>query len=485
MKLKPESFALQDYLHQTFTCGCGRIHHTDLERILLEAGAVRKVPQLIRELGYRKVFVVSDQNTRRAAGEQLERILTEAGIPFVSYCFSQDPLVPDEHAAGELLMRFDHECDLILGVGTGTINDLCKFMSYQLDRNYFIFATAPSMDGFVSIGAALIDGNMKVTHEAHVPQAVIGDVDILAQAPMDMIAAGVADVMGKYTCLCDWRLAHTVTGEYFCPEVEKMVRIALKRMMDQVKYIKTRDPATIEAVMEALILTGIAMSFVGNSRPASGCEHHISHYWEMMFLFEGRQAVLHGTKVGIGTVIVSRMYRQFLRKGVDYQEAERKADTFDLKEWEEEMKRVYGPAAQGVISLERSEGKNFPEGVKLRLKTIRGHMSEIRQMIETLAPDSEAIQEVLIELGAPVSPAQLGISRDTTADSIKVAKEVRNRYTLLQFLWDLGLLEEMAEENADEIMDGGMEAAGAREAQAAAGERKEAAASVQKTELSA
>ncbi len=457
MKLKPECFVLQDYLHQTFTCSCGKIHHTDLERILLEAGAVRKVPQLIRELGYRKVFVVSDQNTRRAAGEQIEKILTEAGIPFVSYCFSQDPLVPDEYAAGELLMRFDHECDLVLGIGTGTVNDLCKFMSYQLGRNYFIFATAPSMDGFVSRGAALIDGNMKITHDAHVPQAVIGDVDILVQAPMEMIAAGVADVMGKYTCLCDWRLAHTVTGEYFCPEVEKMVRIALKRMMDQVKYIKTRDPATVEAVMEALVLTGIAMSFVGNSRPASGCEHHISHYWEMMFLFEGRPAVLHGTKVGIGTVIAARMYRQFLIQKVDYREAERKADSFDPGRWEAEMRKLYGPAADGVISLEHAERKNAPENVKVRLEKIREHMDEIRRMIDQMVPAAESIRETLAELGAPVSFAQFGIGREAVTDSIRVAKEVRNRYTLLQFLWDLGLLEKMAEENGDDMAGGGAE----------------------------
>lgn len=449
MKLMPENFTIHDYLHHSFECSCGRKHHTAVERIIIAQGARRQVPELIKEMGYEHIFMVSDSNTYEAAGKELEEILREADVRYTSYVIPRSSVVPDEYTMGELLIHFDRDCDLIVGVGTGTINDMCKFMSSQMGLEYFIFATAPSMDGFASVGAPLISGNLKITYDAHVPQAIIGDVDILARAPMNMIAAGVADVLGKYTCLCDWHMAHIINGEYFCPVIERMVRLALAKMMDQAKDIKKRDPETIKTIMEALVLTGIAMSFVGNSRPASGCEHHMSHYWEMLFLFQGRPAVLHGTKVGVGTAVAVRLYKELAGRQLDFEWARKKAEEYDVHTWEENMRRTYGIAAEGVIEHEKTEKKNDPSQVKERLITIEKQAEVIKRTIEELVPSLEMVQEVLKELDAPVNPLELGIDRDMVSDSIMVAKEVRNRYTLLQLLWDLGLLEEMAQKTAD------------------------------------
>lgn len=448
MKLKPETFTIQDYLHHEFECSCGRTHHTDVEEILISQGARREVPELVRRLGYHHVYMVSDVNTYKAAGEELEGIFREAGIACTSHKIPRDPVVPDEYTLGELLIDFDRDCDVIMAVGTGTINDMCKFLSCQMGKQYMVFATAPSMDGFASVGAALIRGNLKTTYDAHVPQAIVGDVDILARAPMKMIAAGVADIMGKYTCLGDWHLAHIVTGEYFCPVIEEMVRLAMGKMMAQVKEIRDRKPETIKSVMEALVLTGIAMSFVGNSRPASGCEHHMSHYWEMMFLFQGRPAVLHGTKVGVGTVMAVGLYHKTADRTFDYEAARRKAGAYDRDAWMANMRRTYDAAAEGVIALEKKEKKNDPEQVLKRLETVRDHEAEIKEMIRALIPSSELVTGILKDMDAPTCAADLGIDREMTRDCVVVAKEVRNRYTLLQLLWDLGILEEMAEEIA-------------------------------------
>ena len=147
------------------------------------------------------------------------------------------------------------------------------------------------MDGFVSIGAALMLHHVKTTLDAHGPVAVVGDTDILSAAPMHLIAAGLGDTLGKYTCLLDWKLANLINGEYYCKEVVGMVETALKTVRAQSAKVQSRDPEAVKAVTEALVLTGIAMSFVGNSRPASGCEHHLAHYWEMKALMEGRMPV--------------------------------------------------------------------------------------------------------------------------------------------------------------------------------------------------
>ena len=127
---------------------------------------------------------------------------------------------------------------------------------------------------------------------------------------MHLIAAGLGDTLGKYTCLLDWKLANMITGEYYCPEVVEMVRTALRTVRAQSEKVQTRDPEAVKAVTEALVLTGIAMSFVGNSRPASGCEHHCAHCWEMKALMEGRTPALHGTQVGVGTILALRLYHR-------------------------------------------------------------------------------------------------------------------------------------------------------------------------------
>ena len=150
----------------------------------------------------------------------------------------------------------------------------------------------------------LIVDHMKTTYEAQVPYAILGDLAIIRNAPMNMIAAGVGDILGKYTCLCDWAVAHMLNGEYHCTAIEQLVRHSIATVTAGIANAKNRDAAAISSIMEALIYSGIAMSFAGNSRPASGSEHHLSHYWEMMYLFEGKKPVLHGTKVGIGTIAV-------------------------------------------------------------------------------------------------------------------------------------------------------------------------------------
>ena len=195
---------LNDYLGHNMDCTCGKEHKTNLKIVDIDKDAVSRLPKHVKAL-------VADINTWAAAGELAAKKLDAAGISYKKYIFDDKELIPDEKTLGSLLMAFPRECDVIIAVGSGTLNDLCKFSSFQLGLDYMVFATAPSMDGFVSIGAALITNYVKTTYQAHVPLAVIGDTDILAAAPMEMITAGLGDILGKYTCLLDWKMAHIIT----------------------------------------------------------------------------------------------------------------------------------------------------------------------------------------------------------------------------------------------------------------------------------
>ncbi len=438
---------LKQYLGKEINCGCGRTHATPLDELDIDRGALKRLPTYILRKGYKKVYLVADTNTWEALGKEEAEELDKAGVSFSQYILPYTDLIPNEQSVGEVVIHCPADCDLILAVGSGTINDMCKFISARLKLDYIILASAPSMDGFVSVGAALIVSHVKTTYDAHCPVAVFGDPDILAQAPMKMISAGLADILGKHTCLLDWKMAHLINGEYYCQEVAQMVRDALAVVTEEGPKIKDRNPDAVKAVMEALVLTGIAMYFTGNSRPASGCEHHMSHYWEMKFEMEGRKPVLHGTKVGINTIAATYMYRMLSAENIDFQAAKKK--DFDYDGWKARVERCYVDAAPGIIALEEKCQKNNIEARNKRLDFYEAHWDEMKKLINENLPTVEALRDLLSLLGGAVNPAQIEVSTEMVKDGVVLAKEVRDRFTLLQILWDLGLSEDYSLRLAD------------------------------------
>ncbi|WP_395018098.1 sn-glycerol-1-phosphate dehydrogenase [Robinsoniella peoriensis] len=431
----------QEYLNREIPCSCSKEHRCDIDEILIEAGALKKLPDILSRYNYQNICVVSDIHTEQVAGKTVSALLNENGYQYTKVVFPEDELIPDERILGSLLVDLPQNCDLILAVGSGTINDLCKFISYKLNIDYFILATAPAMDGFASNVAPLIVKNLKTTYEVGKPKVIIGDLEILKEAPISMIAAGAGDILGKYVCLADWKLAHLVTGEYYCEYVESLIRSSIEAVVSAISRVKERDEEAIGSIMEGLVLSGIAMSYVGNSRPASGSEHHLSHYWEMMSLFGGSHGALHGTKVGIGTVLGLRMYEKLGEKLDNLKE---KSASFHRDAWDQLIREAYRQAAPQVILLENQVHKNADDAVHSRVNELEKHKEEIRKMIAAL-PKADEIAGMLKEMDAPFQPAQIGVDHKTLKNSVLYAKELRNRFGLLQFLFDTGELEEMSE----------------------------------------
>ena len=434
---------LNQYISKDISCSCGHKHYSAVKRIDIDQGAVKRLPGHIKELGYENIFMVADKNTWKAAGQAAAEELDKAGIKYDKVILDYDEVIPDEHVIGEILAAVVPGSDLILGVGSGTLNDLCKLISFRMGLDYIIYATAPSMDGFVSIGSAVILNHVKTTLDCHGPVAVIGDVDVLSQAPMRLIAAGLGDTLGKYTCLFDWKLSRIINDEYYCEEVVEMVETAIQTVMEYSGKVQDRDPAAVKAVTEALVLTGIGMSFIGNSRPASGCEHHFSHFWEMKAFMHGKFPALHGTQVGVGTIVALKLYHMLEDEKVDF--AAVKASGFDYDAWVKEIHEVYEIAADGIISVEEKSKKNDITARNIRLDVIEKNWDKIQTMIREELPKVADMEKLFAGLDAPINPTQIDVSLQELYESVIYAKEVRPRYTVLQLIWDLGLSRKYAE----------------------------------------
>lgn len=374
-----------------YSCACGKSHKVDIQAIRVGSGVIQELPGILRDLGASHIFLVADNYTYEAAGRQVEQLLDQAGLPYHKRVFqTETPLVPNEYALGSVLAAMTSQDDMLLAVGSGTLNDVTKYVSARTGVPYVIAATAPSMDGYASTVAPTILDGFKTTLPAVYPAAIVADVDILKDAPMPMLTAGFGDIIGKFTSLADWRLSHQLNGEYYCPEVAGVIEAAVETCAANAQALAQREPQAIQAVTEALILSGLAMGMVGVSRPASGAEHQMAHYWEMDALRRGEEHPLHGNAVGVGTVLAASLYEM----AVEY----------------------------------------LPQGFA--------------------APDKGQILACLQAAGSCADPKELGIRRELCLESLLHAMELRDRFTVQKLLEQKGQLISCAQELVERYYGG-------------------------------
>lgn len=405
-------------------CSCGRIHSCDIKAVYIGSGTLDKIKDVTEH--YRHVLLVADQNTYKVCGEAVKERL-KGNLEHLLIYECRGYLVPDEQAVEALKGKLTSDTDLIMGIGSGVIQDLCKYVSFEAGLPYYIVATAPSMDGYASEGAALIIGGMKVNYHAHVPEIIIGDTDILSEAPQEMLKAGYGDILGKYSCLNDWKLSHAVTGEYFCREIYGLVYEMLQQTKDLGVSLMNRDKKAVQALMEALIGVGIAMAYAGNSRPASGSEHHLSHFFEVIGIVKGEPYLPHGIDVAFSTVYTQRMREQLLKSTAWQTER-----LFDWKKWEDSVRSVYGKAADGVIALQRRLDWYSMD----RRQIYRAEREQIQEILSE-PPSSRALEEYLASVGLKLEQFDRLYGEKKIADAIRYAKDLKDRYSVLWMYYEL------------------------------------------------
>ena len=435
---------IEQYISRSIDCACGKRHRSNVDIIEIKPNVIeREMIAFLQNRACKKLTVVCDKNTYRVAGERVCRTLKNAEISYHLHLFSDEQVLPNEHFIGNLSMGMWLDSDMLLAVGSGTINDICRYVSAVAKMPYCIVGTAPSMDGYISGGSALIYNNLKLTFETHTPDAVFLDPQILANAPKDMIAAGVGDLLGKINCLTDWRLSQIVNGEWHCDFISDIVDTAIDKVVKNSDKIARCEDEAIAELVEGLLLSGVCMDFAGNSRPASGCEHHMSHFWEMRYLLEGREAVFHGTKVGIGTIIALKAYEYVATLTPDFNRIE-KLSRKSFSEWEIEIEQAFLGASGEIVSLEQKGGKNGAERLAARLDATEKNWNEIKYLAAKTVK-SDIVYNILKQLKAPTTPREIGVEKEMARQAILYAKEIRDRYTVLQLLWDLGELEHFAD----------------------------------------
>ena len=425
------------------TCpNCGKVHKTSVKEVVSEPGAVEKISEFIKLFNSSKPFILADSNTYKAAGERVSRILNNDGISYSEYVFGSGTVKPDEKSVGSVMMHYDSDCDLIIAVGSGVINDTGKILSKLTKNPYIIVATAPSMDGYASATSSMDVDGLKVSLSSRCPDVIIGDTDILKNAPIRMIQSGLGDMLAKYISICEWRIAHLLIGEYYCEYVADLVRAALKKCIDNAGGVLKREPKAVKAVFDGLIMAGKAMEYAGISRPASGVEHYISHIWDMRGLAFGTKTDLHGIQCAIGTLVAARVYEKLKKYSPDKEKALAYVKSFDVEKWNESLTEFVGGGAAVMIELEKKEQKYSVEKHRARLDKIINNWDEIIKIINEEVPSAEEIERILYSISAPKTCDEIGIDNKILPMTFKASKDIRDKYVLSRLCWDLGITED-------------------------------------------
>lgn len=398
-------------------CGCGKEHQIQTD-IILEEGGLGCLPELIRRKGYRdyrQVVVIADQNTYDACGR---RVCGLTGAD--SLVLDAKGLHADETAVQRVLDRLDR-ANLLIAAGAGTIHDITRFVAKEIGAAFISVPSAASVDGFVSAVAAMTWHGFKKTFPAVSPIAVIADTVIFSKAPYRLTASGVSDLLGKYTALADWEISNIITGEYFCPEICALEYQALETVVPVLGRLRKGERQAYEKLMYGLLLSGLAMQMTGNSRPASGCEHHMSHFWEMGVLHQ-EVGAYHGEKVSAGLMECAKVYHQ-LRQSIE-RGGVRAAE---YTGWpEERIKAVFGALYSQIAE------ENTPDPLAdVAPEKLEASLPQIARVLGRI-PEPARLEKLLKEAGSVTTMEQIGLPGELLDQSLAFSPYVRSRLTLMR-----------------------------------------------------
>jgi len=431
----------RELLGKTFDCECGRSHDVPIRKLIYTEEALDQLPDVLGSLvDERRVLVISDQRTWDIAGRRAHDTLKKSNWS-VSHI-----IVPDKNHSGPVCDDITHDwlnkslppADIALAVGSGVVNDLTKWSAFDHDMPYVVMATAASMNGYTAANVAPTLNGVKTLIRARAPLAVFAVPSIIVEAPFEMTAAGLGDVIAKPVSTTDWMLNHIFNGEHFCRYCSEIFSIVEPNYLDHPEDVKDRKPAAIEALFNALLYSGIAMTIMGTSAPASGGEHLLSHTLDMMSSVDGVPHDFHGRQVGLGTLFASALYERIFR--IESPDCSSLAPDIDKAFW--------GPIAESIDKQYQAK-KATLESMRTKLTDNGTWQSFLASCRPKIRPP-EQIKSCLRTAGAAHTIADIGCSRERLLAAALHMQEIRSRPTVIDLAWAVGILPEATEKIIDE-----------------------------------
>lgn len=379
-------------------------------------------------------FLLCDENTYEVCGKYISRELEKLRISYDLLILPPDSHSDEKNICKALLNT--RENSLVVSVGSGSITDTARFIAYKQRLRFVSVPTAPSMDGYASPVSALTINGLKTTVLAKPPEKIFANLDIIKNSPNILKKAGFGDLMGKFTALADWKLSNILTGETINLNVVEEMHKACE---DTLRNIEKENFEKL--LLEGLIKSGELMTIIGNSRPASGSEHHVAHYWEFL-----GYKLFHGIKVGLSTLYIIRLYKTLLKINLDDLKYRNNIiKTFE--EWKDEIKRNFSKIHDEIIkeNIERIKKFNNLNFRREIIEKIKINREKIYSIVEKLVEREEKILEGYKKINFSTNLEDWGIKREDLRRALIYSIYIRDRFSILNLYQILGILEEEVE----------------------------------------
>lgn len=431
---------------------CGRTHTVPFGRMQVGVNIIDQVPQIAMDiLGRRprRAVVVYDRVIEAIIQDQVITPIQAAGLALVPAPLGE----PGEHLESEVNLdnqaadALDPDADLLVAAGSGVICDSVKWIATRLGKPYILCGTAPSMNGYTSITATMTEDHIKTSRLLNPANAVILDAAILARAPMEMIQAGMGDLAARAICNADWKLGQILKSAFFCPLPYQMTDQNERLYLGAAEGIRRRDQEAHMLLAEAILMSGLSMTVLGGeTSPSSGAEHVLSHFWDLLVHLRGLEKNLHGTQVGIATVMMVALYDYVRRLDpgrIDPQALVRQRPS--LEQVEAENLRRYGETGAAFNEVVRKKSLSDQAYVE-HIRSIQGSWDTLWDALNPYIPSLESIRQPLQTAGVPLTLAAIHRSPEEGLEALLFGSRYRLRYTILDLAWELGVFPGSADE---------------------------------------
>jgi len=405
----------------------GALLHAETRALAIEDSLDGTEAERVAALGFgRRLAVIADPDTTAALGDRVVRALTSR-FDVQSIVLGRDPHT-DVETVDRLLAQVDPRTDAVVAVGAGTLNDLGKLVAHRRGIPQAVFATAPSMNGYTSVSASILEGGVKRSVRTATPAGVFFDLRVLAAAPAPLIRAGVGDMACRSTAQTDWLLAHLLLDRPYREAPFALLADDEHAVLGEPGAVLAGDLAAMRHLVRTIVLSGFGMTICGGSYPASQGEHLLAHYVAMMRAPEVAET-LHGADIGVCTLVMAELQHRILER--DAPPVLRPSTVR-----RDDVLRRFGPIA-GETCWRELEPKLLDgaraDALNARLATA---WPAIRERLLAVSVAEPQLRATLVAVGAPTEPAALGWPAPLFADALRHAREIRNRYTFLDLAVD-------------------------------------------------
>ena len=383
---------------------------------------------------YKHPLIVTDFNTYNALGHEVETASKERRFNPHSLILhgNGNHVKADARNILKVLVAIQPETAVIVAVGSGTITDIARFVSHRTGLPFISIPTAASVDAYSSNTTSIMVEGVKRSYQAKQPEAIFVSTDTLRDAPQPLTAAGFGDMLAKYTAHADWKLAHLLVDEPYDSELVESIEIALDRCVAAVKEIGERSRNGIGILIDGLIVSGFCIAKANKSRPASGSEHSLSHYWEITHPKSDERFALHGVRTGVATGVIAELYEKI--SGLSREEVAKRLDNAIYPNPSTEkvgLQQVFGEIGKEIADSKYSFlGLSKADYQQLKQK-ILAYWDEIVEIASDV-PSREEIESLLLQANGISSPQDIGISEDEVEQALRWAGYIRPRFTVLE-----------------------------------------------------